>query len=249
MIANNIDNLTKEKLAETIFSYAGACHIDNINEEIENNSINNIIISNHKEFDKILYKLAKTYRRRINYLNNTNKASRIAAVIIISIIILSTILISSVDAIRMKFFNLFMESKEEYSKITIKKSDLTEDGNIDILENSDDLNNWYIPSYVPNDFNVEKIIKQNKLIIIIFKDSENNSFVFEQNSDLNREYMLDTENALIEKISVQGQEAIIITKEKIITAIWDNDEIVFNVSGQVSREDILKFCENIYLKK
>ena len=42
--------------------------------------------------------------------------------------------------------------------------------------------------------------------------------------------------------------AMIITKDKTIT-IWDNNESMFNVYGQISKEDILKFCENIYLRK
>lgn len=120
---------------------------------------------------------------------------------------------------------------------------------MDTLKNDVALKNCYIPGYIPKGFNIETIIKQNEEIIMVFKDTNSNSLVFEQSSDLNREYMVDTENAEIETIEIQGWEAMVITKDRIITILWDNNESMFNAFGQITKEEIIKLCENIYLKE
>lgn len=250
MSIDNMGKLKNEKIADIIFTYAGVCHIDNINEDIENSCDNDITNPDQKELDQTIEGLIRDYKRKQSFkefLMSVKKASKVAAIILVSVLILSVTLISSVDAIRIKFLNLFVETNEDYSKITI--DDDSNSGSIDTLKDDATLKNCYIPGYIPKGFNIENIIKQNEKIIMVFKDTNSNSLVFEQSSDLNREYMVDTENAEIQAMEIQGWEAMVITKDKIITILWDNNESMFNVYGQISKEDILKFCENIYLKE
>lgn len=250
MSIDNIEKVKNEKLADIIFTYAGVCHVDNINEDIENGCDNDITNPNQKELDQKIETLIRDLRRKQSFkefLMSAKKASKVAAIILVSVLILSVALISSVDAIRVKFLNLFVETNEDYSKITI--DDDSNSGSMDTLKNDVALKNCYIPGYIPKGFNIENIIKQNEETIMVFKDTNSNSLIFEQSSDLNTDYMVDTENAEIEAMEIQGWEAMIITKDKTITIIWDNNESMFNVYGQISKEDILKFCENIYLRK
>lgn len=250
MSSNNKDNLAKQKLADAIFSYVGACHIDNISKEIINSN-ESIINPKEKDLDQVIQNYIKNYRKKQRYqifLKTSKRISKKAAIILVVGIILTTILVSSVDALRVKFLNMFIEKKDDYSKIAIEK-DNSKNGSIDILMNSEKLENCYIPAYVPEEFTVEKVIHQNDIIKVIFRDTGSSSLVFEQSSDLNREYMVNTENAFTEKISIQGQEAIIIIKDKITIVLWENNEKVFNVYGQVDREEVIKFCESLYIKK
>lgn len=239
-----------EKITDIIFTCSGICHVDNINEDIENGCDNGISNPNQKELDQTIKALIRDYKRKQSFrefLISAKKASKVAVIILVSVLILSVTLITSVDAIRVKFFNLFIEEKNEYSEIIIDND--SNSGSIDTLKNDAALKNCYIPGYIPKGFNIENIIKQNGETIIVFKNGNSSSLVFEQSSDLNRDYMVDTENAEIETMEIQGWEAMVITKDKIITILWDNNERLFNVYGQISKEDILKFCESIYLRK
>jgi hypothetical protein len=250
MSIDNIEKLKNEKLADIIFTYAGICHVDNINEDIENGCDNDITNPNQKGLDQTIKALIKDYNRKQSFkefLMSTKKASKVAAIILVSVLILSVSLISSVDAIRVKFLNLFIETNEDYSKITI--GDDSNSGSMNTLKNDVALKNCYIPGFIPKGFNIENIIKQNEKTIMVFKDTNSNSLVFEQSSDLNADYMVDTENAEIETIEIQGWEAMVITKDRIITILWDNNEMMFNVSGQMPIEEVVKFCENTYLRK
>ena len=146
MSIDNIEKLKNEKIADVIFTYAGVCHVDNINEDIENGCDNDITNPNQKELDQTIEALIKDYRRKQSFkefLMSTKKASKVVAIILISVLILSVTLISSVDAIRVKFFNLFVEANEDYSKITI--DDDSNSGSIDTLKNDAVLKNCYIP--------------------------------------------------------------------------------------------------------
>lgn len=248
---DNKDNQINKKIDDAVFSYVGACHIDNINQEVELNNQNLIVNPYQKELDKKIQDYIINYSRKQKwqqYMNTLKKTSKIAAVILVGIVIISTILISSVDALKVMFLNMFIEGKEDYSKITIE-NDKSQNGNIEILLNNEELKDSYISAYIPENFSIEKIMSLDGSTIIIFKDINSNSLIFEQSKDLNKEYMVDTEDAYTEKISIQGYEAIIIIKGEITTVLWQNNERIFNVCGKVDREKILKFCESLYLKK
>lgn len=250
MSIDNKEKLVNEKITDIIFAYTGACHVDNINENIENGCDNDITNPNQKELDQTIETLIRDYKRKQSFkdfLMSLKKVSKIAAIILVSVFILSVTLISSVDAIRVKFFNLFIDEKEDYSKITIEND--SNFASIETLKNDVALKNCYIPDYIPKGFNLEKIIEQNEKIIMVFNDANSNSFIFEQSPDLNREYMVDTEDAVTVTMKIQGWEAIVITKDKVITVFWDNNGMIFNVSGQIPIEEIIKFCEHIYLNK
>ncbi len=239
-----------EKIGNIIFTYAGIYHVDNINEDIGNGCDKDITNPNQKELDQTIKALIMDYKRKQSlkdFLMSAKKASKVAAIILVSVLTLSIILITSVDAIRVKFFNLIIEEKNEYSEIVIDNDNNS--GSIDTLKNDAALKNCYIPGYIPKNFNIENIIKQNGETIIVFKDGNSSSLIFEQSSDLNRDYMVDTENAEIETMKIQGWEATVISKDKITTILWDNNEIMFNVYGQISNEEIFMFCESIYLRK
>lgn len=214
MSIDNKEKFIKEKVADIIFTYAGACHVDNINEDIENGCENDIANPKQKELDQTIETIIRDYRRQQSFkefLMSAKKVSKVAAIILVSVLILSVTLISSVDAIRVMFFNVFIDKKDDYSKITIDNNDLNH-GSVDALTKDETLINSYIPKYIPEGFNIENINKQNEKIIMVFKDTNSNLFVFEQSSDMNREYMVDTENAVTETMKIQGREAMVITK-------------------------------------
>lgn len=248
-----IDDKYRNKIDDAVFAYVGLCHIDNINKEIEQTKKNIYINPNQKEMDQNIRNYINDYIRKYKKQKRRNyliRISRIAAVFIISMIIISTILLSSVDALKKAFWNLFVEEKTNHSTITIDKNEYSKES-IQILLNDERLKDCYIPSYVPDNFVIEKVMNTEKSILMLFADPDSNFLSFEQSKDIDYVYMVDTEGAHTETISVQGQEGMLIIKNNLTSVLWQNNEGVFNVNvhGQLDREEILKFCESLYLKK
>lgn len=250
MSFDNRVSLVNDKIEDALFSYAGTCHINNIVQETSQFKENTNINPHQDELDRKIQDYIRNCRRKNKWLKGLDilkKTSKFAAIVIISVAVLFTVLVSSVDAFRVIFLNIFIEDKEEYSKITIEKNDPNYEI-INNLINNKELNNCYIPAYIPKNFSVVEIIQGNSTIIT-FMDTTSNLLIFEQSKDMSKEYMIDTEDANKENILIQGQNAVIIIKGKITTVLWQNNERVFNVCGQIDREEILKFCESLYFKK
>lgn len=240
----------KNKLDDAIFSYTGLCHIENINNEIEQIKKNININPDQKEMDLNIQGLINDYarkQRRQKRLNSFKKVSKIAAVFLITLITVSTILMSSVDALRIFFWNMLIEQKEDYSTITVEKDEFSNHV-VEILMEDKNLNNCYIPFYIPENFDIEKIINAENSITIIFKDMDSNYLFFEQSKKSRSEFMVDAENAYTETISIQGLEAKLIQKEETTAVLWQKNGIVFNVHSRLDKEEILKFCESLNFK-
>ena len=69
MSIDNIEKVKNEKLADIIFTYAGVCHVDNINEDIENGCDNDITNPNQKELDQKIETLIRDLRRKQSLKN------------------------------------------------------------------------------------------------------------------------------------------------------------------------------------
>lgn len=67
MSTDNIEKLKNEKITDIIFTYAGVCHVDNINEDIKNGCDDDITNPNQKELDQTIEALIRDYRKKAEY--------------------------------------------------------------------------------------------------------------------------------------------------------------------------------------
>lgn len=67
MSIDNKEKLIKEKVSDIIFTYAGVCHVDNINEDIEYGCDNDITNPNQKELDQTIGNLIRDYKRKQSF--------------------------------------------------------------------------------------------------------------------------------------------------------------------------------------
>lgn len=61
--------------------------------------------------------------------------------------------------------------------------------------------------------------------------------------------MIDTENAVLEELWINGEEALFSGKESNNILVWSNGEKTFFLSGKVPQEEMIKIGENIQTLK
>ena len=58
---------------------------------------------------------------------------------------------------------------------------------------------------------------------------------------------LDTEDAEIRSVSINGSSALLINKRNTITIVWMNDEKYFILSGNIMEGELIKIADNVRL--
>lgn len=184
----------------------------------------------HKEKMKKLFKKAK--RDRIG--KKLVVYGKRAACVCLVAIVLAGASICSVEAWRAKVLNFFFDEDAPNS-----------DYNFSELGGTHYSDDYISLSYVPWGFEVEKSTITNRGFTLYFINED--SFFIISLKDLDVKSNLDTENAVVEFIDINGYEAICISKEDLNQVIWHNDEYSFYVAGNISKEEIIKIAK--YLKK
>ncbi|MEA1974617.1 MAG: DUF4367 domain-containing protein [Bacillota bacterium] len=244
--------LTKEernhiyKMNETVLSDIGYEHVNNICEETDQ------LLKKYKDIEvpKSLDEWFRTYKikndRKIKFMKFRKSAllvSKRVAMFLIAVVIITLTLTISVEAFRLKFFNIFVETNAKYSFV---KTD--ENIKVDYLDKiPKEWSSFYYPRLLPEGYKFLKAIEVNNAKYIFFNNAENKEICFIQDS-MNSESQLDSEEGLIIEVDINGMEGIIILKDESNIINWHNNNQNFYIQGNVEKSILLKIEESI-LKK
>jgi hypothetical protein len=143
----------------------------------------------------------------------------------------------SVEAFRVRFFNMLIDTKDTYSEISFETED-------DYLEGiPEDWTNYYAMTYIPDGFTLSEVLDPVRSIYMTY---ENMDFyiIFIQES-LEVDSQIDTENRKIETITIGKDDGIIVKSNEEIMLIWNNDELCFSIISNLDEDTIIKIAENI----
>ncbi len=102
-------------------------------------------------------------------------------------------------------------------------------------------------SYIPQGFELtEDKSSENAAALAFFKDED--YFCF-NSSTLDTDSYYDTEDAVIDKTSVNGREAITISKKNLNIVIWYDDDWHYSVFGNIPLHTLIRIAENAYVTK
>ncbi|MEA1975052.1 MAG: DUF4367 domain-containing protein [Bacillota bacterium] len=244
--------LTKEernhiyKMNKAVLSDIGYEHVNNICDETDE------LLKKYKDIEipESLDKWFRTYKikndRKIKFKKFKKSAllvSKRVAMFLIAVVIITLTLTISVEAFRLKFFNIFVETNDKYSFV---KTD--ENIKVDYLEKiPNEWTSFYYPKILPEGYKFLKAIKVNNAKYIFFNNAKNEEICFIQDS-MNSESQLDSEGGLIIEVDINGIEGIIIFKEESNIINWHNNNQNFYIQGNVEKTMLLKMAESI-LKK
>lgn len=144
-------NELKNKIFDEILIYAsGQSALDIIKDLPREQDLKETIVPS-LEFERKMKKLISNHKRKEKYKNSLYTLKRVA-VILILFIILSTITIMSVEAFRIKFFNIITEWNEEYTRFSFQgeSTNLDKNQSFEITQKNNGL--IYTPTYIPEGY-------------------------------------------------------------------------------------------------
>ena len=226
-------------LEETLYSYIGYNNVEKINNEIEEN--NNI---KSTKVPKSLDNWFEDYNRKLEERKNRKKYkerfksifSKVAIVFLVLFISMS-ILTVTVDAFRVKLLNIIMNNTEKYLEIGVSDSNGVEN----IHRN---LEGFYELEYIPSGFKIDYVEDLGDTKVVSYVNNRDEEILFNQ-SPSGTNFQLDSENAEVKEININGNEAVILNKEGRTTLFWNNEEYSFYLISTIGEEELIKMSKSL----
>lgn len=208
-------------------------------------SVENIIIRNlpreeelnhifSKRFQKKMNKTIKQERRSLFMKSFVNYGKKIAVVflIFISIVFATTM---SVEAYRVKFFEIVTEVWEEFTSIIFESKESINDAKL-------------IPTvseYIPSDFYIIEENINDYMYSVIYTNSINEEIFYEQRLISDGEVLLDTENIEIEIMQIGNQEVVLFTNKGVNQIYWSDNVHTYTIISSIKRKEIIEMAKSI----
>ncbi len=190
------------------------------------------------EFEKNMGTIIK--KAKIKYINIRRfriRKSIVAASLMVFIYAASM----SVEAFRTPLIRLSEKVYTQFSAILFE--------NEENIETPTRIKDLYVPAYIPEGYTLKEESEDFVSMHYFIYTNEKDQFIFVDQYTLGVSMSVDTEGTTTERIMIKGMEGIIYSKNGLTTVIVNDDNYVHMVSGYVSREDIIKITESLYIKK
>lgn len=179
----------------------------------------------------------KEQRRR-----KISKIGKRAAIIVVVFSLLTTAATLSVEALRIKIFNMIIEVSEKFSFIHFGETNA-----VDLMYDLPADWDGYYPTVMPDGYEFKSAINLEGMKSIIFKNNESKEICFSQSS-VTTDFQLDTENAEVSEKTINGLEGLTVVKEGLCIVIWHDNNYTFYLNGNVDKSVLVKVAESIIKK-
>lgn len=168
----------------------------------------------------------------------------VIAMLAVAVILGTTV--ASVEALRVRALNLWLEIKPEYTSFQLIDSGSNSD-----YEGSDSTsppvgwNKAYVPTYIPDGYTVGRIIDHEFYKKIIY-ENEQGRFILYSELGEGSNAAVDTENADVFKtISINGHQGTLIEKNALVTLVWAMNNRMFIVQAQTDVDTAMKIAAGV----
>ncbi len=180
--------------------------------------------------NKKMEKLFKTYSRK-QKVKKIAKCGKYAACIMLAVIVVSGISIFSVEAWRVQFMNFVFNSEAPYTIFEFgEEKNFYDDGKISI-------------GYLPLGFELAESDDSRHITTRVFSDK--GKYIQITQAETGSKIGIDTEDGIIEKIKIQGYDAVYSSNHNINSVVWSDGYYDFTVLGNIPQEEILKIAESL----
>lgn len=227
----------ENKIMESFYHYIGENHINHVAEEFDRISADASETSTldawFDDYNKQLKKRdqKRKFRSRVQLLSK--RVAIFVAIAFVGIFVTTM----SVEAFRIKLFNIVTEVTDKYTKVSIVE---TENG----LESQIDWDTYYAPEYIPEAYTYSNSENFGEIKIFFYSDTTGKEIQFSQ-TPVNPEYQIDTEGAVVTEVIINAENGILAQKEGHLTLIWTTDEKTFHIIGEIERDEIIKMAESL----
>ena len=241
---SGLNKSSEDNMMEAYYKMIGEAHVDNIIEELEKNKndIDQMAVPKSLDnwFDSFERRRKKTSNRK-KWMKRSRKLSSRAAIFLVILIACMTVVTMSVDAFRIRFFNFFIDDKDNYTEIE-KREDVSNQAVPDI-----EAENFFYLSYLPTGFGFESYTIVGDSVIIQYSREEEIIIFNQSKGDAN--YQIDTEEADIREVPLGDGSGQLVLKDERIMLFWSVNEQSFLIKGAISEQEIIKMAENLKKNK
>ena len=179
-------------------------------------------------------KLLNQYNKELFRKKLLRNSKRIA-IIIIGFLIVSGITIFSVEAFRVRFLNMIIDTKQTHSKINF-----TENG--DVLKEGD-----ITLDYIPENFKFEKSNSNEDMVFLRFSDNNNffSIMITEYDPEFEWDNGFNTEDIQHNQIEIKGNLGAYVSRDNLNTLTWHDSNYVYTLSGNIEKNEVIKIAENV----
>lgn len=226
-------NELNEKIFDEILKYAVTEHVEEADkqwppeEELENQ------YTLSETLEKKMQHLFTMQKRRAQIANIKRITTKAAAVILVFFTV-SFVLVMNVDAWRANVMN-FLSKRSEISTIFSIGQDE------EVIPETHGIS---LPTCLPSGYKMVSLEIVEDYYLAIYKDSVSNEIRLEE---MPRSFTagIDSEDAYVEVIEVNGQQAEYFEKNNIGTLIYKYDEMFYLLSGPVTKDELIKIAESM----
>lgn len=242
---------SNDHIMESYYSFIGEAHLANVLEELEANKeqIEQVEVpkSLTKWLESYVANLVHKKKQQLRKSQMSKYASR-AAVLLLFVILTGTILTFSVEAIRIRVFNMMLSATDSYTEIRFDEAEEAPTVAMDtVIPNfffEDKVMGNYYPAYIPEGYVLEQSNNYGTMTNYLFIDGAGRTLYFDQSS-LNGGMQIDTEDALVTHPVIDGATAIMAEEDGQVILVWHNTDFAFTLIGEMTREEALKIAGSI----
>jgi hypothetical protein len=189
----------------------------------------------------ILLDLHLKKARKVQKSHNVSRILSKSAVAIMDIIVILSAMAFSVQAFRVRVLNFLISAETKYTSLQLNDADSQDNGKLIV-----DWINEYVPTYMPDGYEVYSFSYTDAIRKIIFNNTADNSTVVYTEYISTDTIVVGTENAsLVEKVKVNDQDGTISIKDSMTSIAWTMDNRLFVFQGDMSRDKAIKMAEGV----
>lgn len=191
-----------------------------------------------KDFEKKMDKLIKE-QKSTPFMRSFVIYGKRAAAIFLIIAAISFAATMSVEAYRVRFFEVITEVWEEFTSIRFESEEEVIDGKLIAIN----------PEYIPETFSIlEETLSDyvNKIIYVNMIDEE---IIYEQRLISDGEIIFDTEGVEVKTMNIGDQTINFFTNKGLSQIYWNDDLYRYRFSSTIDMEEIIKMTKSILNKQ
>ena len=244
----NIDSL-RDDYEDSLFRYLMAGYAQDLGAELqeENNALRSAgefdpSPESVRRFDRALN---SAFRKRaiVDTVKKAYRSMNKAAVFIVAFVLLSATTVLAVENLRHGMLNFLLGFEQEYTSLRLDP----DKGNNIIGDNI--YVSWtggYVPSYIPEGYEIANIALTEGVKSILFRNSEGMFISYSEYSE-DTITNLDTEDAKTSYVKVNNYDAMLVEKDGVTSIAWSDGHRMFVIISMLESSELIEVANNVIL--
>lgn len=199
-----------------------------------------------KKFKKSMERILKRAERKAwwqgNYMTMVKGS---ASIVIVGTV--ASVTVMNVEAFKVPVFNFFMEKQEKYSKLEVKEEGKEEGYDYKTLLK--EYPGIALPMKMIEGYKYQTTKGSREKYTSIYLNNSNDEMIMLSQSSSNSSWDVDTERNPSKEIEKNNIKYKIFLDNENTTVVWRAGDSFYNLSGQLTEQEIEKIIENMYYPK